>query len=215
MIHASRLWSTVSEPLRIDVLGRTWTTRIPAIDAWSAVVILHPFENEHCQPLRWSEADKSRSVDEIERTTVLGRFAPTTGELDAAQAATLLQILCPAPTKVSLAFHADVLLTPSSPHTFGQRDLEGRIRTPESELLCADRHRFLLSQFTGTSSELLESLRDTHGWIEWPGLMWSRDGTWMIDSHMDVPFSVIVGDERTIGQISSCSDLDTITAGRR
>ena len=210
MTYDDAAWLTSQEPLRVDVLGLTLTTRIPDFDGRSAAAILHPFEDANGQPLKWQEADKSRGADAIEHSTEPGRFSPTTGELDQTQAKILLQILCPFRTCVHLGFSADILVTPPSPHTGMQRNAEGRIIASDQQLVAAGGERFLMCQFTGTGLELMESLRTTHGWIEWPNLMWADDRSWMLDSHSDAPFTIVAADVKTIDRISSCPGLDAL-----
>ncbi|MBD8019498.1 hypothetical protein [Brevibacterium gallinarum] len=202
-------WLTSREPLQVDVLGLTLTTRIPDFDSWSVAAILHPFEDENGQPLEWQEVDKSRGADAIELSAGRDRFSPTTGELDQTQATILLQILCPSRASVHLGFGTDILVTPSSPHTGMQRNTEGQIVASDRQLVVAGGERFLMRQFTGTGLELMESLRTTHGWIEWPNLMWADERSWMLDSHWDVPFTIVAADVKTIDQISSCPGLDS------
>lgn len=176
----------------------------------SAAAILHPFEDENGQPLKWLEADKSRGADAIELSAGRNRFSPATGELDHTQAKILLQILCPVRTSVQLGFSADVLVTPSSPHTGMHRNAEGRIIAPDQQLVAVGNERFLIRQFTGTGLALMESLCTADGWIEWPNLMWADDRSWMLDSHWDAPFTVAAADVETIDRISSCPGLDSV-----
>ena len=210
MTYDDAAWLTSREPLQVDVLELTLTTRIPDFDSMSAAAILHPFEDENGQPLKWLEADKSRGADAIELSAGRNRFSPATGELDHTQAKILLQILCPVRTSVQLGFSADVLVTPSSPHTGMHRNAEGRIIAPDQRLVAVGGERFLMCQFTGTGLELMESLCTADGWIEWPNLMWADDRFWMLDSHWDAPFTVVAADVETIDRISSCPGLDSV-----
>ncbi|WP_151952494.1 hypothetical protein [Brevibacterium sp. Marseille-P9724] len=210
MTYNGTAWLTSREPLQVDVLGLTLSTRIPDFGNMSAAAILHPFEDENGRPLEWQEADKTLGADAIELSAGRDRFSPATGELDQTQAKTLLQILCPFRTSVLLGFSADVLVTPSSPHTDMHRNAEGRIVASDQQLVAAGSERFLIHQFTGTGLELMESLRTAQGWIEWPDLMWADDRTWMLDSHWDAPFTVVAADAETIDRISSCSGLDSL-----
>lgn len=210
MTYDGTAWLTSREPLQVDVLELTLTTRIPDFDSMSAAAILHPFEDENGQPLKWLEADKSLGADAIELSTGSDRFSPTTGELDHAQAKILLQILCPVRTSVHLGFSADVLVTPSSPHTGMHRNAKGRIIVSDQRLVAVGGERFLMCQFTGTGLELMESLCTAQGWIEWPNLMWADDRFWMLDSHWDAPFTVVAADAETIDRISSCPGLDSL-----
>ena len=210
MTYDDAAWLTSREPLQVDVLGLSLTTRIPDFGNMSAAAILHPFEDENGQPLKWLEADKSRGADAIELSTGSDRFSPTTGELDYAQAKILLQILCPVRTSVHLGFSAGVLVTPSSPHTGMHRNAEGRIIASDQRLVAVGGERFLMCQFTGTGLELMESLCTADGWIEWPNLMWADDRSWMLDSHWDAPFTVAAADVETIDRISSCPGLDSV-----
>lgn len=210
MTYDDAAWLTSREPLQVDVLGLSLTTRIPDFGNMSAAAILHPFEDENGQPLKWLEADKSRGADAIELSTGSDRFSPTTGELDHTQAKILLQILCPVRTSVHLGFSADVLVTPSSPHTGMHRNAEGRIIASDQRLVAVGNERFLIRQFTGTGLALMESLCTADGWIEWPNLMWADDRSWMLDSHWDAPFTVAAADVETIDRISSCPGLDSV-----
>lgn len=210
MTYDDAAWLTSREPLQVDVLELTLTTRIPDFDSMSAAAILHPFEDENGQPLKWLEADKSRGADAIELSAGRNRFSPATGELDHTQAKILLQILCPVRTSVQLGFSADVLVTPSSPHTGMHRNAEGRIIAPDQQLVAVGNERFLIRQFTGTGLALMESLCTADGWIEWPNLMWADDRFWMLDSHWDAPFTVVAADVETIDRISSCPGLDSV-----
>lgn len=210
MTYDGRAWLTSQEPLRVDVLGLSLTTRIPDFGNISAAAILHPFEDENGHPLEWQKADKSLGADAIELSAGRDRFSPATGELDQTQAKILLQILCPVRNTVQLGFSTDVLVTPSSPHTGMHRNAEGRIIAPDQQLAAVGGERFLIRQFTGTGLELMESLRTAEGWIEWPNLMWADDRTWMLDSHWDAPFTVVAADVKTIGRISSCPGLDSV-----
>ena len=210
MTYDGTAWLTSREPLQVDVLGLSLTTRIPDFGNMSAAAILHPFEDENGQPLKWLEADKSRGADAIELSTGSDRFSPATGELDHTQAKILLQILCPVRTSVHLSFSADVLVTPSSPHTGMHRNAESRIIASDQRLVAVGGERFLMCQFTGTGLELMESLCTADGWIEWPNLMWADDRSWMLDSHWDAPFTVAAADVETIDRISSCPGLDSV-----
>lgn len=210
MTYDGTAWLTSREPLQVDVLELTLTTRIPDFDSMSAAAILHPFEDENGHPLEWQEADKSLGADAIELSAGRNRFSPATGELDHTQAKILLQILCPVRTSVQLGFSANVLVTPSSPHTGMHRNAEGRIIASDQQLVAVGNERFLIRQFTGTGLELMESLCTADGWIEWPNLMWADDRSWMLDSHWDAPFTVAAADVETIDRISSCPGLDSV-----
>jgi hypothetical protein len=189
MASCEREWLMSSSPMQVEAIGRTWATRIPATPTWSAVAVLHPFEGDAGQSLRWNEADKSSSADDIELHTVLDRSPSTPGELDPGQALNLLQILCPTPGTICLAFSADMLVTPSSDHTSSHRDCYGRIDETTTEPLHDTQNRYLIRKFDGSGSDLLKSLRVADGWIEWPSLMWPAERSWMIDSQADLPFT--------------------------
>lgn len=201
--------------LRVSAGGRLYSTRIPLRSSWSTLIVCHPFEDDGGGLLPWTDEEKTGALDDVLDFHAKGRHAPTPGELDVGQATALLRILLREDECVSLAFRADVLITPSSQLTAGYRDENGAIdlSSPAVHSLCGD--PYVISQLCRDAEGVMRALDDGAGGVESPSLAWSDSRSWMFDSPQDLPLTIVSGEHGVMSAVAASPALDLLTPNSR
>lgn len=124
-------------------------------------------------------------------------------QLEIEQAHVVLCHLLPGVDSVGLAFWPDLAGKRASAFTQDRRDGDGVVDPHDPGLVTVRDDRYLVDTFTGNGADLLLRLDDGAGGFEWPGLIWNRDRTWVMDSGPGRAFSLLSAPPRICEEIAS------------